>query len=303
MDGSISPWLRTGVPRRTAPRLLADRRSESGYDGAARRARPAPRALPEQGQGAEVLPVRRLAAARVPGARRRTQQPRVDLAATALPRPVRRGHRRPERRREHAVLPLPPRRPAPHRERPSSGAARGGAARPGRPCVLELDAPVGGRARAVRRRHRGVRAGGGAGGRRVGAVLALPRFGHVRPTGSGPVRALPARAGAAAALPEPHRRPLVDAQPGLPVPGRLGGRRDRDPVRELTAVRVSQRADADARPSRPRRGGGGPVPASPGLANGEQAAGRTAAPARPRRPGRGSRPRTVRCCASRSSRT
>ena len=40
----------------------------------------------------------------------------------------------------------------------------------------------------------------------LGAVLALPGPGHVRPPGAGPLRPLPARAGAAAALPRAGRR-------------------------------------------------------------------------------------------------
>ena len=75
-----------------------------------------------------------------------------------------------------------------------------GAARPGRPGVLQLDAPVDGRPRAARRHRRGGRARAGAHRRRLGAVLALPGPGHVRPPGQGPLRPLPARAGAAAAL-------------------------------------------------------------------------------------------------------
>ena len=46
----------------------------------------APAPVPEPGQGAEVLHVRRLPAAGVQGARRRAQQPGVGLAARALPR-------------------------------------------------------------------------------------------------------------------------------------------------------------------------------------------------------------------------
>ena len=71
-------------------------------------------------QGAEVLPVRRLPARGVPRTRRRAQQPGVDLAAPALPGPVQPGRRRPAGRREHAVLPLPPRRPATDRHGPPS---------------------------------------------------------------------------------------------------------------------------------------------------------------------------------------
>ena len=89
-----------------------------------------------------------------------------------------------------------------------------GAPRPGRPGLLELDAPVGRRSRAVRRRRRGVRARGAADRRGLGAVLALPRARHVRPPARRPLRALPARAGAAAALPGAGRGPATRRSTG-----------------------------------------------------------------------------------------
>ena len=82
--------------------------------------------------------------------------------------------RRPAGRREHAVLPLPPRRPAPDRRGPAEGQAGRRPARPGRPGLLQLAAPLGGRARAVRRRAARLRPRAGARRRRLGAVLALP---------------------------------------------------------------------------------------------------------------------------------
>ena len=72
-----------------------------------------------------------------------------------LPRPVPGRRPRTVAGGEHAVLPLPPRRPAPDRRRPAARQADCGAARPGGPGLLQLDAPVGRRPRAVRRRRRG----------------------------------------------------------------------------------------------------------------------------------------------------
>ena len=85
-------------------------------------------------------------------------QPGVDLAARALPRPLR---RRPRRRRCAARA----RRSTSTTATPGAGSPRTlpdgeagrGAARPGRPRLLQLDAPVDGRPRAARRRRRGVR--------------------------------------------------------------------------------------------------------------------------------------------------
>ena len=127
------------------------------------------------GQGAEVLPVRRLPppAYKGPGDAHSNQewiwqrQRYLDLFAEAPATTSRRGestpfylYHRDARRRIAADLP--------GRE------ADRGAARPGRPGVLQLDAPVGRRARAVRRRRRGVRAGRSSGsttaGRRSGTT-------------------------------------------------------------------------------------------------------------------------------------
>ncbi len=72
-------------------------------------------------------------------------------------------------------------------------------------------------------------------------------LGHVRPPAGRPLRALPARAGAGAALPRPRRRAARHAQPGLPLPGGRRGRGHRDPVGQLQAVREPQRAHEDAR--------------------------------------------------------
>ena len=55
----------------------------------------------------------------------------------------------PAARREHAVLPLQPRRAAPDRRRQPRRQADRRAARPRRPCLLQLDASADGRARAA----------------------------------------------------------------------------------------------------------------------------------------------------------
>ena len=119
---------------------------------------------------------------------------------------VRRRTGRHAARREHPVLPL---RPGGARAHPRDG-ARGQAhrrgPRPGRPGVLELDAPVVRRARAGRRLRGRVRAeptGSPPAGRRSGTTGARP----VRRAARAPVHLLPARAGARAALPRPGRRP------------------------------------------------------------------------------------------------
>ena len=183
----------------------------------------ASRAVPEPGQGAEVLPVRRLAAAGVPGARRRAQQPGVGLAAAALPRRCspsagRRPaggestpfylYHRDARRRIAADLP--------------AGPAGRGAARPGRPRLLELDAPVGRRARAVRRRRRGLRAAS-----RSGSTHGWAPFWHYRApractAGSWPtsIEHFPREQVLLLRYRDLVEEPRQDPRPGVPLPRR-----------------------------------------------------------------------------------
>ena len=80
---------------------------------------------------------------------------------------------RPGARREHAVLPLAPRRPAPDRRAAARRPADRRRARPHRPRLQQLDAPVVRRARAGSRLREGVRARARADREGVGAVLAL----------------------------------------------------------------------------------------------------------------------------------
>ena len=167
-------------------------------------------------QGAEVLPVRRLPAAGVPGARRRPQQPGVDLAAAALPRPVRRA-------------PATTSRPARARRSTSTTATPGAGSPPtcrAAKLVAVLRDPVD---RAYSNwMHlwadglepcadvvEAVRAGGGSASTTGWAPFWHYRGArHVRPPAGRPLRALPARAGAAAALPELVDDPHADAEPG-----------------------------------------------------------------------------------------
>ena len=165
-------------------------------------------------------------------------------------------------------------------DRPGRQADRG-AAGPGRPRVLQLDAPVDGRARAARRHRRGGRARAEArsttAGRRSGTTQ---RLGHVRPAAAGPLRPLPARAGAAAALPRAGRRARTrrcDRVCRLPRVSRAS-RSTTDPVGQLAARSCSDGVRAaHRRPGDPRRRHGGAVPAAAGLARGQQAADQPAA--------------------------
>ena len=108
----------------------------------------------------------------------------------------------------------------------------------------------------------GLRQGGRPHRGRMGAVLALPRPRHVRTTAGGPLRALPPRAGAGAALPAAGGRAAPDAEQGLPVPRGLAGRRHLDPGRQLTSLRAPERAHPAAGPTGAGRGIRGAVPAA-----------------------------------------
>ena len=149
------------------------------------------------------------------------------------------------RGREHAVLPLQPRRPAPDRRGRARGEADRGAPRPGRPRLLQLDAPLDGRARAARRRRRGGAPRARARRQGLGAVLALPGTGDVRPPGRRPARPLRPGAGAAAALPRARRRAVGHPRPGVPLPRRAVGGRGHHPEGQRPGVR----------PGRPPRAG------------------------------------------------
>ncbi len=171
------------------PQFVIAGAPEGRDDGAARGAGHAPGPVPLAGQGAEVLPHRRPAAAAQRPARpgRRAQRPGVDLAAGGLPGALRRRAGRHRPRGEHAVLPLRPGGAgAAGRRRPRDQGDRRGP-RPGRPRLLQLGAPARRRAGAGGRlRGRGA-AGGAPDRRRLGAVLALPRAGAVRRAAARPV--------------------------------------------------------------------------------------------------------------------
>ena len=104
---------------------------------------------------------------------------------------------------------------------------------------------------------------------RLGAVLALPRAGHVRPAGRGPVRALPARAGAAAALPRPRRRAATRRSTGCAASS--GSPRTWSteiPSGQLPALRAPRACAPGCSGRGAGRRAGRPVPAAAGLAQG-----------------------------------
>ncbi len=219
------------------------------------------------------------------GPGRRAQQPGVDLAARALPRAVRRGSRGHAARREHAVLPLQPRRPAPDRGRRARREADRGAARPGRPRLLQLDAPVDGRARAARRHRRGGHAASTSASTTGWAPFwhyqGLGMYGRQVADLSTTSRASRCCCCATASSSTSPTSTLDRVFDFLGVE-RPGGRHD--PVGQLAAVRARRRR------GRGRVGAGDPgrrrrraVPAARGVAHGQQAADQPAAQGR--RPG------------------
>ena len=264
----------------------------------------APGAVPQPGEGAEVLPVRRLAAAGVPGTGRRAQQPRVDLAAAALPRPVRGRRRRAAGRREHAVLPLPPRRPPPDR--------RATCRRPGwSPCCATRSTgrtPTGctcgptasSRAPTSSRPASGRRSGSTRAGRRSGTTAGWGCTAGRSPTCSSTSRASRCWCCATAQLVDDPRAASTGCRRFLGVA--------EDVVTEIPSGNSRPFVNPSVRTKMlgpvVRAGAAGrPVPAAAGVAEGEPAADRAAAPARqPRasaahaRAGRGA-------ARSRSSRT
>ena len=191
----------------------------------------APRAVPEPGEGAEVLPVRRLAAAGVPRAGRRAQQPGVDLAAAALPRPVPGRRRRPAagestpfylyhrdaRRRIAADLPRAKlvavlRDPVDRAYSNWMHLWADGL----EPCADVVEAC----AREA-----------AAGRRRLGAVLALPAARDVRPAAGRPASStFPREQVLVLRYRELVDEPAHRAQPGRALPRRRGGRGHRDPA-------------------------------------------------------------------------
>src|SRR5205823_10026867 len=112
------------------------------------------------------------------------------------------------------------------------GQADRGTPRPGGAGPLELDPPVVRGPGARRRLRPRLRRGGAPDRGRLGQLLALRRAGPVRRAARVPVHAVPARAGAGAALPAAGRRARAVPGPDLRVPRRGAARADRDTAAE-----------------------------------------------------------------------
>ena len=151
------------------------------------------------------------------------------------------------------VLPVEPRRPPPDRRGPAGRAPRGRRPGPDRPRLQQLDAPVVRRAGArVGLRHR-LRPRGGAGARRLGAVLALPRAGPLRRAAPAPAPVRRSRTDPGRALPRPGGRARRDRRPGQPVPRHPRGTGRLDPAGQLAQLRAARLAAAALRAGRPQR--------------------------------------------------
>ena len=224
--------------------------------------------------------MRRLPAAGVQGPGRRPQQPGVDLAAQPLPGALRRAPGTAccaaRARRSTSTTATPGAGSPPTcRER---GWSRSCATRSTGPTPTGCTCGWTASSRAPTSSRRAPRAA--ADRRRLGAVLALPRARHVRPPGGRPLRPLPARAGAAAALPDLVDEPAHGARPGLPLPRRRRRRRRRGAAGQLAAVRAPRAADPGARPGDPRGARPGQFLPPEVWRTAQQAARRPAAPAR-----------------------
>ena len=235
--------------------------------------------------------MRRRPAAGLARAGRQALAAGVDLARRPLLPALRAGPRPPGARREHAVLPVEPRRPPPHRRGAARRPADRRGPRPDRPGLQQLDAPVVRRPRArgrLRDRLRAARTSGcGRAGRRSGATASSGCTASSWPTCYryvDPERVLVVR-----------YRDLVDeprrgGRPGQPVPrhprgtGRL---RSRATTRAASCSRAGDRACSGRRcaaghgsaSSRRRRSGVGCTRRSSRLLSD----GRDAAPAAARR--------------------
>src|SRR5687768_11100260 len=100
---------RGGLPEATSPARLPDHRGpQTRDDRAARGPGPAPRRIRDQPQGAEVLALRRRAAARLTRPGRCQLAARMDLAPARVRAPLPARRAAPAARREHAVLPVEP---------------------------------------------------------------------------------------------------------------------------------------------------------------------------------------------------
>ena len=231
--------------RHRPPAPVRDRRRPEGRDdGAARGAGHAPGAVPLAGQGAEVLPDRRPAAAAQRPARpgRRAQRAGVDLAARGVPRAVRRRAGRHGPRGEHAVLPLRPggagpagrRRPRTSRWSSSSATRSTAPTRTGRTC-----APTGSSPRPTSPPRSGWRSSGSpTAGRRSGTTAGWAATASSCATC---YRHVPREQVLPAALPPARRHPAGDAGPGQRLPRRGRGRGAHRRPGEREAVRRRHR--------------------------------------------------------------
>ena len=235
-------------------------------------------------QGAEVLAVRRRPAAGLVRPRGRALPAGVDLARRRLLPALRAGRRRPGARREHAVLPVEPRRPPPDRRGAARRAARSpwsatrstGPTATGCTCGPTASSP----SPTSRPRSPARTSGCGRAGRRSGATATS---GGTASSSTHLLRLRRPRAGPRHALPRPRRRAPRDRRPGLPVPRHPRGAGRRDPAGQLAQLRAARLAAPGARAGRARRRPARAVRPAAGLARGSSPPLDPPAERRPRR--------------------
>ena len=221
-----------------------------------------PAAVPLAGEGAEVLPrATALPPAHVhgPGDAHSAQEwvwqrDRYEALFDGAPAGTLRGE-------STAVLPVRPggARADPRRWSPTRSSSR--CARPDRPGLLQLDAPLVRRPRADRRLRGRLRRRVRSHHRGLGAVLALPPARPLRRAARAPPHAVPPRAGARGALPRARRPSDQIAHRDHHVPRDRPAASDRGARREHPPLRAARPEDAGHRAGRaPRRGGRPPLP-------------------------------------------